>query len=69
MIFEPMLATDTRLGSVVAIDVADVDLERWELLLRTAKGDRPDAVRLGRGIRAQLGRYLASDSPSLRAAS
>jgi site-specific recombinase XerD len=58
MLFELMLATGIRVGSAIALDVADVDLQRGELRLRTAKGDRPDFVFLNRMIRARLKRYL-----------
>jgi len=40
-LFSLMLGSGIRVGSAVALDVGDVDLERGELWLRTTKGDRP----------------------------
>src|SRR6185436_19595488 len=40
VLFATMLGTGIRVGSAVALDVTDVDLERGELALRTAKGGR-----------------------------
>jgi site-specific recombinase XerC len=60
VIFHLMLAAGIRLGSALAIDARDVDLDRGEVLLRSAKGDRPESVILGEAIRAHLARYLAT---------
>ena len=46
VLFELMLATGIRIGSALALDVGDVDLERGELLLRAAKNDAPMVVYL-----------------------
>lgn len=51
-------ATGIRLGSALALEASDVELKRRELVLRCTKGDRPDVVMLGGGIRAHLRRYL-----------
>jgi site-specific recombinase XerD len=56
--FHLMLATGIRLGSAIALDVQDVDLDNGELHLATAKGDRRERVYLGRAIRAHLRRFI-----------
>jgi len=58
-LFHMMLATGVRLGSALAAEVGDVDLERSELRLRSTKGDRPEVVYLGRAIAEHLSRYIA----------
>ena len=57
-LFACMLATGIRVGSAVALDVEDVDLDAGVLYLRRAKGDRPERVFLSREIRDHLRRYL-----------
>ncbi len=57
-LFHFMLATGIRVGSVVAIVTEDIDLERGEVLLRTAKRGRSDRVLLGDQIREHIVRYL-----------
>ena len=57
-LFHLMLATGVRVGSALAVERRDVDLDRGELLIRRVKGDAPDVVYLGREIRAHLRRYL-----------
>ena len=56
-----LLTAGIRVGSAVALDVEDVDLERCELRLRSAKGDQPEVVFMPaatRGERApSFGRY------------
>jgi integrase/recombinase XerC len=54
-----LVATGIRIGSALAIDVDDVDLDRGELRLRTVKGDREERVFLGSAIRTHLAGYLA----------
>ena len=53
-----MLATGIRVGSAVALDVEDVDLDAGVLYLRQAKGDRPERVFLSRGIVEHLRRFI-----------
>ena len=53
-----MLATGLRVGSVVALDLEDVDLEQGELAVRRTKGDRPERVYLGQAIKDHLREYL-----------
>ena len=58
--FHLMLRCGLRVGSVVGIDVEDVDLEGGEIAVRSAKGDRPERVFLGRAIRDHLRRYIGA---------
>jgi integrase/recombinase XerC len=58
-LFHLMLASGIRLSSALALDREDIDLERGEVALRTAKGDRRERVFLSEAIGAHLGRYLA----------
>ncbi len=58
MLFGLMLATGIRLGSALALDIEEVDLDRGEFLLRQAKGDRVERVFLGRAIRDALRSYI-----------
>jgi site-specific recombinase XerD len=57
-VFHLMLTTGIRVGSAVALDVGDVDLDRGELQLRSMKGDRPATAFLGGEIVAHLRRYI-----------
>ena len=59
MLFHLLIATGVRIGSSIAIDVADVDLDKSEIRVRTMKGDRPDVVFLGKAIAEHLRRYVA----------
>jgi len=65
VLFGLMLATGIRLGSALALDAADVDLDRGELTLRSTKGDHPEVVLLGEAIREPLRRYLESHPAGL----
>ena len=58
-----LLATGMRLSAALALTDADVDLERGEILVRHAKGDRTEVVFLGREIRDHLAGFLAERSP------
>ncbi|MEM7232840.1 MAG: tyrosine-type recombinase/integrase [Planctomycetota bacterium] len=42
-----LLGTGLRLGSVVALNVEDIDLERAEIRVRKTKGDQPERVITG----------------------
>ena len=57
-LFHLMLASGIRVGSALALDVEDVALERREILLRCAKGNRTEVVYLGRKIRNHLREYI-----------
>jgi len=61
-LFHTMLATGIRIGSAVALDVADVDLDRGEIWLRSTKGNRPDRVFLGTAIRDHLREFICARS-------
>ena len=54
VLFEVMLSTGIRIGSCLALDVGDVDLNRGELYLRTTKGDRPFVIYFNQRIAALL---------------
>jgi integrase/recombinase XerC len=53
-----LLASGIRLGSCIALDVEDVDLDAGELRLKSTKGDRPERVFLAKGIADHLRRWL-----------
>ena len=57
-LFVLMLGSGIRLGSALALEVADVDLERGELQLRRTKGDCPVSVPLARAVRDHLRGYV-----------
>ena len=57
-LFHLMMRAGLRVGSVVALDVEDVDLDRAELRLRSTKGDRPERVFLATALRDHLRRYI-----------
>jgi site-specific recombinase XerD len=58
MLFVLMLGSGIRVGSALAIEADDVDLERGELQLRTTKGNVPTSVPLSRAICDHLRAYL-----------
>lgn len=59
MLVELLLATGVRIGSAIALDVADIDFAHGELALRSTKNDRPGSVvlpaRIAKSLRAFLG--------------
>jgi site-specific recombinase XerD len=59
MLFVLMLGSGIRVGSALALEVGDVDLERGELQLRTTKGNVPTSVPLSRAICDHLRGYVA----------
>ncbi len=61
--FHLMLATGLRLGSAIALDRDDVDLDRAEIAVRSTKGNRPDRVFLGAAIRDHLAKYMTGRGP------
>jgi len=63
MLFALMLGTGIRLGSALALEVGDVDLDRNELRLRTTKGDVPTVVFMGRAVRDHLRSYVDGREP------
>ncbi len=58
MLFVLMLGSGIRVGSALALEASDVDLERGELQLRTTKGNVPTSVPLSRTICDHLRAYL-----------
>ena len=58
-LFHLLLGAGLRIGSALALEVRDIDLERGEAHLRKAKGDRPSVVLLSQAIRDHLRLYLA----------
>lgn len=59
MLVRFLVRTGIRIGSALALDVADLDLDRHEVLVRKAKGDRVERVYLPRDVAVELGKYLA----------
>ena len=58
-LFHLLLGAGLRIGSALALEVADLDLDRGEAQLRKAKGDRPAVVCLPRAVCDHLRLYLA----------
>jgi len=52
------LATGLRLGSLLGLDVQDMDLDAGELIVRVVKGGTPQIVPLGPAIVGTLKRYI-----------
>lgn len=44
VLIQTLLATGIRIGSAIALDIEDLDLDAGEMLLRSTKGDRPTRV-------------------------
>jgi site-specific recombinase XerD len=59
-LFALMLGSGIRVGSALALEASDVDLERRELQLRTTKGNVPTSVPLSRALCDHLRTYLAA---------
>ena len=57
-LFNLMLSTGIRLGSAIALDAEDVDLDAGQIHIRTTKGNRPERVFIGKAITKHLGTYL-----------
>ena len=58
MLFVLLLGSGIRIGSALALEVGDVDLERGQLALRRTKGDCPVSVPLSRSLRDHLRAYI-----------
>jgi len=58
-LIEVMLRTGLRLGSALALDCSDVDLERGEIVVRVAKNQAPERVFISAALRDHLVGYLA----------
>jgi site-specific recombinase XerD len=59
MLVALLLGTGARIGSVIALDVEDVDLDSSTLTLREFKGDRVERVFFGAALRDHLVGFLA----------
>ncbi len=59
MLVRILLGAGLRIGSAVALDVEDVDLDKSEILLRQTKGDRRDVVLLSKEVCRHSKRYIA----------
>ncbi len=62
-LFTVMLRTGIRVGSAVALDVDDLDLEAGELRLRTLKGGDRDVVFVPPDVIELLRAHVGSDGP------
>lgn len=58
VLFQLMLKTGIRVGSVVGLNVEDVDLSTGTVHLSITKSNRPDQVHLGNEIKKHMRRYL-----------
>ena len=58
-LFHLLLGAGLRVGSALALEVRDVDLDHGEIHVRRAKGDRPVVTVLPRDVCDQLRAYLA----------
>jgi site-specific recombinase XerD len=58
-LFHLLLGAGLRIGSALALNAGDCDLERGEVHVRRAKGDRRAIALLPRGVRDHLRQYLA----------
>jgi len=67
LIFEILLGTGMRLGSLVALNIGDVDLDSGVLHIRT-KGGGQDKVFLHPGLQRLLGRYVDEVAPEANTA-
>ena len=56
--FHLLLATGVRLGAALALEVADLDLDGGEALLRRSKGGRIERVFLPPALQQHLRRFL-----------
>jgi len=59
MLVELLLGAGIRIGSALALDVEDVDLDHGEIALRSTKGNRPTTAVLPADVAKQLRRFLA----------
>jgi integrase/recombinase XerC len=60
MLVELLLGTGVRLGSAIALDIEDLDLDHGELILRTTKNNRPTTAVLPTTIAEKLKVFLGS---------
>jgi site-specific recombinase XerC len=55
-----LLGTGIRIGSAIALDIEDLDLDHGELTLRTTKGNRPTTSVLPAAIAEKLKAFLGT---------
>ncbi|MBN1443729.1 MAG: tyrosine-type recombinase/integrase [Planctomycetes bacterium] len=60
--YSTLLHTGIRIGNAVQLDIDDLDLERQELRLRHAKGDREEVVYLNPAAQRVLGEAIGKRS-------
>lgn len=58
MLVSLLLKTGLRLNEALGLDVADVDLHRHDLLLRTTKGNRPATVPIAPDVGGKLASWI-----------
>ncbi len=59
LLIEVMLRAGLRLGSALALDRSDIDLERREILVRIAKGSAPERVFMSPPLHDHFAGFLA----------
>lgn len=64
-LFSLLLGAGLRIGSALALEVGDLDLERSEVLVRKAKGDRPTVLVIPYALRDRLVAYVADRTDGL----
>ena len=69
MLIELLLGAGLRIGSAIAINIEDIDLDHAEVSLRTTKGDRPTSTVLPRHLVSSLKTFLGErrEGPVFRA--
>ncbi len=65
MLVELLLGTGIRIGSALALDIADLDFAHGEIALRATKNDRPTTVMMPKNIARKLKAFTSnrSDGP------
>jgi integrase/recombinase XerC len=60
MLVELLLGTGVRIGSAIALDIEDLDLDHGEITLRTTKNNRPTTAVLPAAIAEKLKAFLGT---------
>jgi len=60
VLFQLMLSTGIRLGSAIALNVEDLDLDHGELWLNHTKGNRQERAYLGKEMKERLKKFIGS---------
>jgi site-specific recombinase XerD len=63
MLFDLMLSTGIRLSAALGLTAGDVDIERGELTVQAAKGNRVEVTYLSPALRTHLSSYLGGRQP------